>query len=266
MNNNLIGVFDSGVGGLTVLKKLVELLPNENFIYFGDTKNVPYGVRTHEDIANLSVNAYKKLKEFSIKALVIACNTATIHGLDAIKEVADIPVVGVIEAGVNNVIDSKSKSVLVIATDATVNSRVHEKSIKKINPEIEVENIGCPDLVMAVENGNSENEEGKKVVERYLNQAENKNDAILLACTHFPALYNHIDNYYKERNRDVKILDPSEKCAEFLKKYLSENDEENEQKERGSIKFTCSGDPEKFKETANFLLRGVAKVDNVEVL
>lgn len=263
---NKIGVFDSGVGGLTVLKSLVEILPNEDYVYFGDTGNVPYGPRPTEEIAKLSVEAYKKLKEFDIKMMVIACNTATIHGLKAISEVADIPVIGVIEPGVDTVIEAGCKDVLIIGTDATVNSRAIEKMLLEKNPELNVEGIGCPDMVLAVEDGNSNNEIGRAAVEKYLSQAKNTPGCVLMACTHFPALEAHIVNYYREKGEDVLAVNPAKKTAELAKEILGEKGHLNESKEKGTVEFYSSGNQEKFTSSGNIILGDSVTIEETKVL
>ncbi|NLW42809.1 MAG: glutamate racemase [Tissierellia bacterium] len=252
---NRIGVFDSGVGGLTVLKALVKKMPNEKFYYFGDTKNIPYGIKTPAEIANLSVNAYKKLKDLGIKLLVIGCNTATVHGLAAIEEVADIPVIGVIEPGVMAAKENACKNILILATEATINSGLIQSLLRKEIQDVSIEGVGAPDMVLAVENGNSKNEKGKEVVDRYLNEIEISPDCVMLSCTHFPALEDFIVNYFDSINNPIKIINPAEKAAELAFDRLMEM-EQLETKGEGEIDYFTSGDLDKFINSGNLVLSG----------
>lgn len=260
-----IGVFDSGVGGLTILKALVDFMPNEKFYYFGDTKNVPYGTKTPEEIAELSVEAYKKLKSLGIKFLVIGCNTASIHGLKAIEEIADIPVVGVIGPGVIAAREKGLKKILILATDATIDSGVLQSLLKENNEGVKVEGIGSPDMVMAVENGNSHNEEGRKATYKYLDMASIEPDCVLLSCTHFPALTKFVADYFEEKGRSVCILSPADKCAEIAKNALEKLGQLNEIGEL-EIDYFCSGDLRKFEDSGNILLDGDLVVREVKSL
>ena len=249
-----IGVFDSGLGGLTVLKELVNLLPEENFFIFGDTANMPYGVRESEDIKNLTADGYKKLNELGLKALVIACNTATVHGLDALKAETDIPVIGVIEPGVLSALESGCEKVLVLATEATIKSELIQNLLKENNPNIEVEGIGAPDMVLAVENGQANTEEGRKVVYKYLDMATINPECVMLSCTHFPALEHFVVDYYKEKGKDIKIVNPARKCAEILKSELEKRDDLNKSDEKGLMDFYTSGDLDSYKKGGNSIL------------
>ncbi len=250
-----IGVFDSGVGGLTVLKSLVEKMPHENFYYFGDTKNVPYGPRTPEDIENLTVNAYKKLKELGIKMMVIGCNTATVHGLKSIQKIADIPVIGVIEPGVIAAKEKKCKNIVILATDATINSGLIQSLLKEEMENPNIQGIGAPDMVMAVENGDSDNEKGREAVNKYLSQIDIDVDCIMLSCTHFPALEHFILESDKLKNKGIEIINPAEKVSELAFEILrSSNNLKSEG--LGEINYFASGDLDKFTESGNLVLNG----------
>lgn len=260
-----IGVFDSGVGGLTVLKSLVEKMPNEDFYYFGDTKNVPYGPRTPEDIGNLSVNAYKKLKELGIKMLVIGCNTATVHGLEPIKKIADIPVIGVIEPGVLAAKEKKCKNIVILATDATINSGLIQSLLKEEIDNPNIQGIGAPDMVMAVENGDSSNERGREAVNKYLNKIDIDPDCIMLSCTHFPALEHFIKDFDKFKNKGIEIINPAEKVAESAFKILK--DSGNLKSDGvGKIDYFTSGDLDKFMESGNLVLNGALLIKETNSL
>lgn len=251
-----IGVFDSGVGGLTVLKSLVELMPLEDYVYLGDTKNNPYGVKTPDEIRELSLNVYYKLRKLDIKMLVIACNTATVHGLKAVKEVADIPVVGVIDPGVSSALESNCQNILIIATDSTIDSNLIQDKLTHMDPKLNIEGIGCPDLVTVVEEGNAKNDIGKNTVKYYLDQADINPDCVMLSCTHFPPLSDHINEYY---NNKVKLINPAQKSAEIAKTRLKEKNLlkiKDKAKKDSKIDFYTSGNIENFEKSGNVVLDG----------
>lgn len=250
-----IGVFDSGLGGLTVLKELVRELPEENYFVFGDTKNMPYGVRESKDICNLTEEGFNKLYEKGIKALVIACNTATVHGLENLQSKTDIPVIGVIEPGVMAAKENACKNILILATEATINSGLIQSLLRKEIQDVSIEGVGAPDMVLAVENGNSKNEKGKEVVDRYLNEIEISPDCVMLSCTHFPALEDFIVNYFDSINNPIKIINPAEKAAELAFDRLIEM-EQLETKGEGEIDYFTSGDLDKFINSGNLVLSG----------
>lgn len=243
---NAVGLFDSGLGGLSVLKSMKEILPKENVIYFGDTKNMPYGVKTSEEIKDLTVNAYKKLRNKGIKLFIIACNTATVHGLEAVQEIADIPVVGVIDPGIEAALETKAENILIMATEATINSQVIQNKLKEGNPSINVQGLGCPNMVLAVENNLSKSEEGRKIVYEYLDKSEKNSDAIMLSCTHFPMLEDFIKDYFKEKNQNVKIINPAKNTVLKAKEILEGQNLLNN--EGGEVEFYTSSDPDDFKD------------------
>jgi glutamate racemase len=260
-----IGIFDSGVGGLTILKPMVSLMPNEKFYYFGDTKNVPYGTKSPKEIAKIGVEAYKKLRKLGIKMLVIGCNTTSIYGIKAIKEIADVPIIELIHPGVLAVKECGCKNILLLATEATINSGSIQSLLKKEIDDVKVEGIATQDMVITVENGNSNNEEGKKVVHRYLDMVTIRPDSVLLSCTHFPALSKFIADYFNNKGIDVNIISPAEKCAEIAKEKLKEIGKLTEFGNL-SIEYFCSGDLEKFTKSGNILLDDDLIIKNVKKL
>ena len=262
MKNKYIGIFDSGVGGLTVLSSLLKILPNENYLYLGDTANVPYGIKSPEQIKDLSVQSFKKMEKYGLKALVIGCNTATVYGLEAIKQITDLPVIGIIDSGLEAVKEADVERVLVVATDATINSGVIRDGIEKISPNIQIQGIGCPEMVKAVESGETKSSKGYELVKDYLDQSMTNEDSILLACTHFPAMIDNIERYYESKKRKVKIINPSIKCGDKVKEILEELELFNEGE--GSVKFLTTGDPDQFKKIGNLVLDGELEIKTVE--
>ncbi len=190
IRNRPIGVFDSGIGGLTVLKEILRVLPSENTIYLGDTARVPYGIRSPETVIRYSFENTKFLSSKDIKMLVIACNTASSVSLDAIKSRVSIPVIGVIEPGVKAAVRAtKSGKIGVIGTEATIRSSAYARGIREINPHIDVFGLACPLFVPLVEEGWTEGEITRMIVERYLAQFKGTDiDTVVLGCTHYPLL------------------------------------------------------------------------------
>ena len=171
MNNKPIGVFDSGLGGLTVLKEIMKILPNEDIIYFGDTARIPYGSRSKETIIKYTFQAINFLKTKGVKAIVIACNTATARSLKEAQEKYDIPIIGVIEAGARTAVSStKNKIVGIIGTEGTISSKAYNLEISKIDESIEIVNKACPLFVPIVEEGWSNTEEAKLIAKIYLQE------------------------------------------------------------------------------------------------
>lgn len=220
-NEKYIGVFDSGMGGLTVVKSIIDSLPDENIIYFGDTAHVPYGNHSKKKITEYVLNDVKFLNTFSIKAIVIACNTAdSASRADVEKAYPDMPVFGVVvPASKKAALDTKNNKIGVIATHATVRSRAYEKAVKKYNPGAEVFSVECPLLVPLVEEGRFKTDDPviRKVTEEYLAPLKEKGtDTLVLGCTHYPLLHDVIADIMG----DTEIISSSAAAAEELKQQL----------------------------------------------
>ena len=218
MCNKPIGIFDSGLGGLTVLKEIHKMLPGENLVYFGDSKRAPYGTKSKETIINFSFQDMRFLLSKDIKAVVIACNTISSNALQTIKSEFDIPVTEVIEPGANaGAAATKTGRIGVIATPATIESGAYEKLLLEINPSLEVIQKSCPLFVPLVEEGayfwNSDIAE--LTASYYLDQMRDSNiDTLILGCTHYPLLKNVIR---KVIGKDVNLIDSALSIAELLK-------------------------------------------------
>lgn len=187
MNNNAIGVFDSGVGGMTVLKELMKTLPNENFVYFGDTKRFPYGSKSKESIIELTKNGIEFLISKGMKLVVIACGTATSQALEEVKDLYNIPIVGVITPTVDYIKETGKKQIGVIATAGTIRSKGWENAIINAIDDANVQSIACPLLAPMVEEGWNDNKIAELAINEYL-QPFNKIDLLILGCTHYPLL------------------------------------------------------------------------------
>ncbi|APC96956.1 glutamate racemase [Francisella frigiditurris] len=260
MDNRPIGVFDSGVGGLSVMKSLMKNLPNEKFVFFGDTARAPYGIRSSETIKKFSTQIVNFLLEQSVKALVIACNTITAAAEETIKNIAkDIPVINVIRPTVNEVCRNY-KSLGLIATEFTVSSNVYPKIINLFNEDIVIYSQACSLLVPRIELGVLEGIELEEIVDNCLRLLKNKNiEALILGCTHYSLIKNIISRYL---GKDILIIDPAEFTALEVKKYLENKIIISSGKGSKESYFFVSGDLSKFKQIGEMFLE--SKIDNLE--
>lgn len=218
-----IGIFDSGVGGLTVAREIKKLLPNENLIYFGDTKHLPYGEKSREAIVGYSTQIASFLLEKNCKAIVIACNSATANALREVLDEVDnrVPVIDVINPVAEKVAYEIHNNVGVIATKATVNSGLYRKSIRKHNRFIKVDELATPLLVPAIEEGFKNHPITHSIVYNYLSNKKLKNiETLILGCTHYPLLIDEIRQYYGNR---VRVIDSPGIVANQLKMILEQN-------------------------------------------
>lgn len=247
MYSNLpIGIFDSGVGGLTVLKELLIELPNEDFVYFGDNINAPYGDRALEDIRNLTLNIVEFLISKNCKMLVIACNTITAAAFDLIKLKYDVPVIEVISNGVQATIEStKNKKVSVMATPFTVSSNIYKDSINYIDSSIRVTQIPCVYLCPMIEEGFNKPEH-EDILNEYLSHIPEDDDTLILGCTHYPIVIDKIRKTFKH-----SIVDPAVYTAKNTKNILSKLNLLNGNKKDSSIKIFSSLNASSF---TNFTL------------
>lgn len=223
--NSYIGVFDSGVGGLTVAKGIMDRLPNENIIYFGDTAHVPYGTRSKRQITRYVLDDVAFLRQYDIKAVVIACNTADSTAREKVEETyPDLPVFGVVHpASEQAARATKNNKIGVIATKATANSQAYDKAIAEINPEATVIDVGCPLLVPLVENGRFQKGDliPETVVREYLDPLVAQGiDTLILGCTHYPLLTDIIAEAYPQ----LTIISSSDAAARALREGLQKTD------------------------------------------
>ena len=217
MNNRPIGVFDSGLGGLTVLKEIMKITPNENIVYFGDTARVPYGPRSKETIIKYTFQAIDFLISKNVKAIVIACNTATARALKEANEKYDLPIIGVIEAGAKTAAyTTKNKIVGVIGTDGTIRSKAYNIEIAKIDPEIKIVDKACPLFVPIVEEGWANTDIASLTARRYLEELMDKGiDSLVLGCTHYPFVR---DSIKKVVGHEIAIIDGGEGTVREIKR------------------------------------------------
>ena len=215
-----IGVFDSGVGGLTVAREISRQLPYENIVYFGDTARVPYGSKSQNTIIRFSEQIIRFLRTKQVKAIVIACNTASALALDAVKDEFDLPIIGVVIPGARAAVEATTNGkVGVVGTEATVQSGMYTKVIQGMNPKIEVIEKACPLFVPLVEEGFKEHIVTREIIEYYLESMRNTDiDAMILGCTHYPLLRSKIREYMGDK---IQIVNPAYETALELKKLLS---------------------------------------------
>lgn len=260
MNDRSIGIFDSGVGGLTVFKQIRKELPNENIIYLGDTKNFPYGSKSKDEIIQFAIENTKILIKKDVKLIVIACGTVTSQAIDILQEKFDIPIIGIIEPTIQYVKEQNIKEIGVIATEGTIRSGAWEKKLKENIEDIKVINKACPMLATIAEEGKAESKEGRKAIKEYMEPfKKNRINKIILGCTHFP-IYDRIIK--EELEYDVELIDTGITVSEYVKKFLMEKNLNNiEDESRESIYLTK---PEKeFKNIAKNIMGMDIEIMNI---
>jgi glutamate racemase len=217
-----IGVFDSGIGGLTVLHKIMETLPNENTVYLGDTARAPYGTKSVETIRRYSFENAGFLLEKDVKLVIVACNTSTAIALMRLRDGLSIPVVGVIDPGVRGATKStRNKKIGVIGTEATIESGAYTRALKEFDPGIEVYSRACPLFVPLVEEGWTDNEVAEMTVKAYLGSLKQSGiDTLILGCTHYPLLKKPIRNFM---GKGVRLVDSAEETAREVESVLKKD-------------------------------------------
>lgn len=256
MNQNApIGVFDSGIGGLTVVREIMRQMPDENIVYFGDTARVPYGSKSQQTVLRYSRQIVAFLKTQNVKAIVVACNTASALALNIIEKEIDIPIVGVIRPGARVAAKAtRNKRVGVIGTNATISSEVYTRYLQEIDPDIQVYGKACPLFVPMVEEGMIHDFITEEMAKRYLKDMEYKSiDTLILGCTHYPLLRSMIGRLV---GPDVVLVNPAYETAIELRNLLRENGllcvQGAEPEHR--YDFYVSDDAEKFREFADSIL------------
>lgn len=250
-----IGIFDSGVGGLTVLKEIIKVLPQEDTIYVGDTARVPYGTKSPETVTRYSLEIASFLVKRDIKLLVVACNTASAASLEALTERLPIPVVGVIEPGARRAVaTTRTGKVGVIGTEGTIRSSAYAKAIKRLNPEVEVITRACPLFVPLAEEGWTDNEVARLSARTYLaGLREQGVDTIVLGCTHYPLLKRVIGETVGE---DVRLVDSAEETARTVADILRSRGLLRPEGEQGNHHFFVTDVPAGFIRVGNRFIGG----------
>lgn len=241
-----IGIFDSGIGGLTVLKEIVAKMPGEDIIYLGDTARVPYGIRSPETVTRYSFENTHFLLLQEIKMLVVACNTASAISLEAVKKEFPLPVIGVLDPGARAAVAATEKrKVGVIGTEATIGSGAYEKAIKKLAPDIEVHSLACPLFVPLVEEGWTDNDVAALVAEKYLASLRGAGiDTLVLGCTHYPLLKDVIRGVI---GAGITLIDSATETAKEVADVLEKLKWKGNGRGEGTRKYYVTDTPARFE-------------------
>ena len=248
LNNAPIGFFDSGVGGVTVFEQVKKLLPYENYIYFGDTKNMPYGEKTPEQLLGFARGIFDFFQKKGVKAVVMACNTTSAVVYDRIKNDYPFEIYPIIQPVTRKIAGLPVKKIGVFATKATVNSHCYKTELQKNNPDIQVKEIACPGWVKIVENGEENTDAAYlSVKEKIEEMLEFSPEKIILGCTHYPYLLKVLTRFAPEE----VFINPSIEFAHIIQKDLVGKNLLNPQSTEGNEEFYVSTNPEKFKKSAS---------------
>lgn len=264
-----IGVFDSGVGGLTVFREIMRQIPNEKIIYFGDTARVPYGSKSSNTVTRYSEQIVRFLRSFQVKTIVAACNTASACALDTLEQDIDIPIIGVVKPGARAAVEvTKNGRIGVIGTEATIGSQIYTEYISKLNRDVTIYGRACPLFVPLVEEGLLEDPVTDEIARRYLAELIDIDiDTLLLGCTHYPLIRSTLGRIMGD---GVTLVNPAYETALELKNMLASLDLLNEDPPglgSNQYRFYVSDKAEKFVRFANSIIKyGIlsAKTINIE--
>jgi glutamate racemase len=260
-----IGIFDSGIGGLTVLREIVATLPDENIIYLGDTARVPYGIRSPETVTRYCFENTQFLLSQEIKMLVVACNTASAVSLESVKKEFPLPVIGVLEPGARAAVAAtRSRKVAVIGTEATIGSNAYEKAIRRLAPDVAVRSLACPLFVQLAEEGWTDNDVAELVAERYLSPLRGTGiDALVLGCTHYPLLKPVISRVI---GPGITLIDSATETAKEVAQVLEKLKWRGAGKSEGIRKYYVTDTPARFEKIGKrFLGDSRLHVEQVKV-
>ncbi len=262
MDNHAIGVFDSGVGGITVVKEIMRQLPQETIYYFGDTLRCPYGERSEEEVRQFTLEIVNFLLRYPLKAICIACNTATSAALDAVIKHVSIPVLGVIEPGARAAIKAtNSGEVGIIGTVRTIKSRAYERTLRRIHPQMVTHSLACPTLVPFVEGGLRHSPYADKIVAEALQPLKSLSiDTLILGCTHYPLLTSSIQ---KAMGPEITLISSAEETASELSTILQHRRMLATRK--GDHRFFITGEKEQFSRIAGEWLGMDIHAEQVEL-
>lgn len=253
MDNRPIGIFDSGLGGLTVLKALREVLPGEDFIYVGDTARVPYGNKSIKKVNQYSNQICSWLVNKNCKIIVVACNTVSAIALKTLKKNFLIPIIGVIDSGVNQAVSiTKNYEIGVLGTAATIKSDEYALQIKKKNSKASVTSLACPLFVPLVEEGLTEGDIPNQIIKMYLTDIkDSKLDTIILGCTHYPLLKNQIQRFFGDK---INLVDSGDAVGYEVKTFISKK-QLSTNKKIGTFSCFVTDEPESFDKHAKKFLK-----------
>lgn len=263
---NPIGIFDSGVGGLTVVKEFKQQLPNENIIYFGDIARVPYGGKTPDEIVNIVREIIDWMLGYNVKAIAMACNTSSALALSIVQQEYNIPIFGLIKPTANyiNKLETKPERIGVISTKATANSHSYANEIQNLSPEIEVYEMGCPGLVEIVESGQVNSMLAYREVKKYIDPlVAQKVEKIILGCTHYPFLSGVISDIYPKEDL---LINPAKYMAKEVQFGLEKLGLVNNFNPSPSADYYVSAHPRCFIDTATKFMPGELDATNVHLV
>ena len=247
---NAIGIFDSGLGGLTILKEVRRAMPSENIIYFGDSAHVPYGSKSKETVSQFSLDIAKFLESKKVKLILVACNTASALALDSLKNHISVPILGVITPGAKAAVQAKNKTIFVIGTRATIKSGAYAKEIKKINKQAQVKQIACPLFVPLIEEGLADDKITELTIKKYLAAVKKFGPCtLILGCTHYPVLKKNIAKFLPK----AVLVDSAKEITKEAKKLIEKKNLLNKQG-KGKIELFVSDSPENFAKQAKTIL------------
>lgn len=251
MDNRAIGMFDSGVGGVTVLKEVIKNNINEDIIYLGDTKRFPYGSKSKESIIELTKSGIDFLISKNVKAVIIACGTATSQALEEMRKIYNIPIIGIIEPTVNYIKEKENlRNIGIIATSGTIRSMGWQTSILKQIPEAKIKNKACPLLAPMAEEGWTNNEIAKLTIKEYLKEIKDV-DCLVLGCTHYPLFKDLI---VKELDKKVEIINTGEMVSKHLEEVLNMHNIQNNKEHEGKYEIYLTDTETNFVNVAGRLL------------
>ena len=264
MCKNPIGIFDSGIGGLTIAYALKKKLPNESFIYFGDTKHLPYGEKSDQAIKDYSLKIVKFLEDKKCKAIVIACNSASSVAYNHIrKNITSIPIYNVIDPIINIITENcESKKIGIIGTKATIKSQIYQKKINNLCQSIDVVSLETPLLAPMIEEGFFNQEISTTIIKNYLNnKILNKIDSLILACTHYPLIKEEIVKFYRNK---INVLDSSEIISKYITKELKDLNIMSTS-EKCSYHFIISNYTKSFEKSAVIFFKENIKLEEIDI-
>ncbi|RLE08869.1 glutamate racemase [Candidatus Aerophobetes bacterium] len=253
MKEKGVGIFDSGVGGLTVAREIMKLLPHEKIVYLGDTARLPYGNKSPETITNFSSQALRFFLRQDVKLIVVACNTVSALSLEALRQNSPLPLIGVLKPGARKGVKvTRNRIIGIIGTKATINSRAYSRFIKSLDPGIKVVSKSCPLLVPLVEEGWLRNKTTYDVVSFYLKPLLRQGiDTLILGCTHYPLLK---DVFQRVTGKGVILVDSAQEVAKEVKKILQGKNIQRESSSPPHHHFFVSDSPQKFARIAKLFL------------
>ena len=262
MDNRPIGMFDSGVGGMTVFWEVMKNFPNEDIVYLGDTKRFPYGNKSTDTIIELSKKAIDFLISQDVKLIIIACGTATSQALEEVRKIYKIPIIGIIEGTIDSLKEDLSSKIGVIATTGTIKTKAWENEIVRKIKDVEVISEACPLLAPMAEEGWTDNDVAKYTIKEYMKPFKNqKINKLILGCTHYPLFTSLIK---EELGKEVEVINTGEKLAQYLQKFMVVNNLKNNLHKDGKYRIYLTDTECNFIHVAGKLIKNDKLIRNID--